>query len=448
MEFDFSIFVGRFHPLFVHLPIGIIIVTLVLEVIGKAGKNTLAWLWFFSFATALFSIFTGWQLTQGSSYPQDSLFWHKWLGITVAAISAVLWLLTAFTENYKHNATWILKGALAIILSIGGHIGGQLTHGNDYLVEAAPGFIKNLAGYDVPKPLDLSNIQSDSIVAYQHLIYPVLEQKCVQCHNQKSASGNLDMTTPQSLMEGGDGGEVIAAGDASDSELFRRVTLSQNNIKFMPTKGVPMTYYEMELLKWWLNSGADFEAKASTLEMSTDVIKGIQKKYNVDFSPRPWYEKEQGPKLDTSAIEAFAKSGFKVTDLSGSDNFLEIGLVGNEVNGSVDFGNISENVLILDLKNSNLEDETYSKISSLKNLIRLQLNNTDTDSDDVLKIDALPRLESINLYGTQIDDRALEHLANFPSLKRVYTWQTNVTPGGIAQLASKRPDIIVENGIN
>jgi len=411
MGFDFSIFVGRFHPLFVHLPIGMIIITLVLELIGKSSKNTLSLMWLFSFASTLFSIFTGWQLSLGSSYPEDSLFWHKWLGVSIAVTSFLLFAITKYTDKRKNIFSSILKLGLIIILSLGGHIGGQLK-------------------------------------SYQHIIYPILEQKCAQCHNAKSASGNLDLTTAEKLLEGGDGGEVISAGDAIESELFRRVTLDQSNIKFMPTKGIPMTYNEMELLKWWLNNGADFTEKASASTMSPDVVNGILNLYNVDFSPRPWYEKEQGPAIDSSVMNMFAAKGFKVNDLSSSDNFLEVGLSGDQVSEGLDFSSLDQNIIILDFKNSEIAGENYGKISALKNLIRLQLNGTNTATEDILQIKPLPRLESINLFGTKIDDDALDHLANFPALKRIYTWQTNVTEAGISSLMEKRPDITISNGIN
>jgi hypothetical protein len=408
----------------------------------------MGWMWLFSFATALFSIFTGWQLTLGSSYPEGQIFWHKWLGISVAATSFILWGITRYADKPRNLFSSILKIGLIIILSIGGHIGGQLTHGDDYLVEAAPGFVKAIAGYKTIESIDLSTMPVDSINSYTHIIYPLLDQKCVQCHNEKSASGNLDMTSIEKMQEGGDGGEVIIPGDAIESELFRRVTLDQNNVKFMPTKGVPMTYYEMQLLKWWLNGGANFDEKTSETAMSPDIVDGIMKLYNVDFSPRPWYEKEQGPAIDSSNITALSSKGFIVNDMSSSDNFLEVGVAGDKIEDDVDFSALSENIIILDLKNTKFSDQHYANISNLKNLIRLQLNGTDTETEDVVKIKPLPRLESINLYGTQVDDGVLDHLASFPSLKRIYTWQTKITPEGIASFQDRRPDIVVSSGIN
>lgn len=446
MEADISTFIGRFHPLFVHLPIGIILATVALELVLKSKEKLINWLWFFSFASALFAIFTGFQLSQGSSYPANDLFWHKWLGISVTVISLVIWLSRKYSENSKSLFGNALKIALVVILSIGGHIGGELTHGDGYLVEAAPGFIKKMVGYKAEQKVDLSTIHADSIKSYEHLIYPLLDQKCVQCHTEKSASGNLVMTSQEEIMKGGDSGDAIVPGDASESEIFKRVTLSQSSVKFMPTKGVPMNYNEMLLLKWWLDGGADFEQKTGKAEMNSEVLAAILSMYNVDFTPRPWYEKEKGPEIDSTAVQTLKEKGFKVSRLSNSDNYVEVANPGSQV-GALGLSKLKENIFILDLKNTELSSDAFAELSELKNVIRLQLQQSNATSGDIKRIEALPRLEAINLFGTAIDDEALNHLSSFPALKRIYTWQTNVTDEGIAQINELRPDIEVIQGM-
>ena len=447
MEADISLFVGRFHPLFVHLPIGIILATVAAELLIKSNDKLINWLWFFSFASAVLAIFTGFQLSNGSGYPSGDLFWHKWLGISVAGLSLIIWIHRKYSHDTKPLLGNILKIAVVILISVGGHIGGQLTHGSDYLVEAAPSFIKKIVGYHGDEKIDLSTIHADSIQSYEHLIYPIFDKKCMQCHSEKSASGDLVMESHEQIMEGGDSGAALVSEDASESEIFKRVTLSQSSVKFMPTKGIPMNYNEMLLLKWWIDNGADFEEKTSNVEVPEDVIASIYSLYNVDFTPRPWYEKETGPEIDSSALAAIIGKGFKVTKLSNSDNFVEVSNPDATITGDLGLNGIYENVFILDLKNAELSDNAYNEISELTNIIRLQLQGSNARSQEVKRIKALPRLEAINLFGTQIDDEALEHLSTFPALRRIYTWQTNVTEAGIAQLNERRPDIEVIQGI-
>lgn len=445
MQFDLSLFIGKFHPLFVHLPIGIILITLVLEWLGKSSERTLNWLWFFSFASALFTIISGWQIANSSSYPDGLLFNHRWLGVAIMVLSLLIWIARNNGDLVRKKLVLGLQVVLFLVLSLGGHFGGQLTHGSDYLIESAPGFVQKVAGYQAPKQIDLSSLHVDSISTYENLIAPILEQKCVTCHNAKAMNGDLDMSSPESLMLGGDNGTVIVPRDFAASEVFRRVTLSQNNVKFMPTKGTPLSYNEVGLLKWWLENGASFEEMASSAPISKEMIQSINAMYKIDLTPRPWYEKETGPSLDTSIVNKLRAVNYKVN--SYSDNFVELVAANETLSSSFSLSDLDQNIVILDLKNSVVNEQTFKEIGRLSNVIRIQLQKTNTKSEDILSLPVLPRLESINLFGTEVGNDVLMHLAKFPSLKRIYTWQTNVTDEGISALKESRKDINVENGI-
>ncbi len=447
MEFDFSIFIGRFHPLLVHLPIGIILITILMEVLFKSKGRLIKWMWFASFISALFAIYTGWLLTQGSNYPQEALNNHKWLGFGTAGISALIWISLTVLDGKGKVFFTALRAILVFTLSFGGHIGGQLTHGTDYLVEAAPPFVKNLTGYSTPEKVDLAGLPLDSITTYRHLIQPILERKCVQCHNKTAASGNLDLSSKEGIEKGGDTGSAIMFGNLVESEVYKRVIMDPSRKKFMPTKGTPMSFKEVQLLRWWIEEDKDYKTHTSEMEMNEDVVETILDLYSADFSPKPWYEKEKAPPVEEMVLEKIRKEGYKVNVLSAEGNYLEIVNTKKTDASGLEVENIRSNVLFADFKNTELKPETFGDISLLKNLVRLQLQGSNTTSEDISKIEPLPRLESINLFGTAIDDKALEHLSKFPSLKRIYTWQTNVSEAGIKSITEVRPDIEIIGGV-
>jgi hypothetical protein len=215
----------------------------------------------------------------------------------------------------------------------------------------------------------------------------------------------------------------------------------------MPTKGLPLNYKEMELLRWWINNGSKFEERTSSTIIPNEIVRIIQEKYNVDLSSRPWYEKELGPEIDSTLTSDLEVSGFNVLRNSSNDNFLHLSTEKNSVAGEFPFEE-NHNVIILDLKNKEINEDFYPEISKLKNLIRLQLNGTETNSEMLMKIKVLERLESINMYGTKLDDNGLLYLAQFPMLKRIYAWQTNVTSEGVHALGELRSDIEVNTGSN
>ena len=448
MAFEFSTFFGRFHPLFVHLPIGIILITLLLERFLKSNEKAINLLWVFSFLSAFFAIFSGWQLAKEGSYPESLIFSHKWLGVSIGVISLLIYILNRYAKEAKKIIHNIFRIVVLAILIIGGHKGGQLTHGDHYLIEASPGFIKKLVGFQDKGKGNLDHMKIDSIETYEHLVMPIIKDKCIQCHTEKAVSGGLVLDTYETLILGGTNGEVVIGGDALESELFKRVALEKNNVKFMPPRGNPMSFHEMEVLSWWIENGAAQNEKTSIQNIPENVIKSIFKLYNIDLTPRPWFEKEKGPAVDSLALNSFASKGYKVVNLSDNDNYLELKIDNSKKDRLKVLKGLEENIILADLRNTEIDNtEIYASLSNYKNLIRLQLQGTNTNNEDILKIKPLPRLESINLFGTKIDDEALIHLSKFPSLKRIYTWQTGVTEEGILKLNELRNDIEVNNGI-
>lgn len=446
MSFDISLFLGRFHPLLVHLPIGFIIIALVMEFIPNRNSRTQRIVWFLCFLASLFSIISGLQLSSASSYPDALLGRHKWIGIAICILSFLFWALHGNILSGRKKLGTVLKWALFLLLIMGGHFGGQLTHGNSYLIDAAPESIKGLFGAETAESIDLSKIHTDSIYTYEHLLDPIIQSKCSQCHNSKNKSGDLNLITIDSMFLGGTNGDVVVAGNPNESEIFHRVTLDQNNKKFMPTKGTPLNYNEMKLLSWWIENGANAQEVTSLTLPSDEMITLIMDEYNIDLSPRPWYEKEEGPEIDSVVIQKLEASGYKTSRISANNNFLELTFNEGTTDAELPF-DIDENVIILNAKNVDLPEEFYGEISKLKNLIRIQLNGTKTTTDQLLMIKNLNRLESINLYGTQIDNEGLMYLANFPNLKRVYTWQSGVTEEGILSFNEQRPDIKIYKGL-
>ena len=115
-------------------------------------------------------------------------------------------------------------------------------------------------------------------------VYPILEAKCVKCHEQpyekkpRTEGTKGRITKPKSkyrmdakkfIIAGGSitadvaAGEVeglaaLVPGDASKSSMYTYTTLPEDDDLHMPTKGDDLTPEEQEILKKWINEGADF----------------------------------------------------------------------------------------------------------------------------------------------------------------------------------------------
>lgn len=446
MESNFELFLGRFHPLIVHLPIGFLILAILLDIISvrwhrespKLDK-AVAYAYLLGGITGLMAVGTGWLLAGSGGYTDPSVQWHRWLGVSVTLLSFCAWALKSKKPDlpaavYRTNVI-LLAGTLIFT----GHLGGNLTHGSGFLLEHAPQPIRTLFGGEDGSPgITLPN-NPDSVLVYAHLIKPILELKCMSCHNSGKTKGGLDMSAPESFREGGDEGAAIVAGQPFESGIFQRTTLPFNHAKYMPPNGRPLEYHEIKLLEWWISEGASFDSQISDVGKPEDIMVILLDRYGLDVRPRPFFETTEIEVLQASIWEGLTENGFKGRTLSESNNYVTVSptsLILAE--GSLEsLLNASTHIVDLDLSRTNLDDSRLAIVGKLENLYSLNLNNTGITDEGLKSIADLPKLAILNLYGTAVTDTGLEVLKNLPALKKVYLWQTDVTTEFVSQWQSE-----------
>lgn len=95
---------------------------------------------------------------------------------------------------------------------------------------------------------------ADSI-DFEREVRPLLRETCGSCHGAEEQKSSLRLDVRHAAMRGGDGGEVIVAGSADDSELIRRVE-SDDPYERMPPEGKPLTSDQIAMLRKWIDAGA------------------------------------------------------------------------------------------------------------------------------------------------------------------------------------------------
>lgn len=433
---DLITFFGRLHPLVVHLPIGMLLLAACFLLLGKHKDFTflhkaLPTTFLLSSIGAIGAALLGWLLARNGGYAEDTLFWHRWLGIAVAVVSLAAWY---WTKQRKQLNIWLMGGLIAL-LSYTGHLGGSLTHGEDYLIQP-------LRGAKASEVLQLPQ-EKDSIEVYQHLVKPVLQAKCYACHNDSKQNGGLNLASWEGLQKGGDSGDLLAQ-NVWESELFKRVTLSQSNQKFMPPKGDPYTFNEIQILKFWLAEGAKQDLKLTEVEVSNEVKEVLLHEYALDLSPKTFVETIEIEALDETIIQELEQVGWRVKPLGESSNFLEI-----SPQQGVDIDPAKLEVLLkaaahitwLNLGRSELKNQDMEILANFSNLSRLRLEKNNLSDEGLAHLTGLEHLESLNLYGNPITDAGLKYLENLPALKKVYLWQTQVSEDGKSALSTKRSQV-------
>jgi uncharacterized membrane protein len=132
----FFTFLGRLHPVLVHLPIGIILLALLLQVLSwrpsHAGLKPAADLSLgIGVLCAIVSCCTGLLLSRSGDYDQDLVNIHLWLAIGLTVTTAVLYGQVNGRPATR-NARLLVAASLVLIFATG-HFGGSLTHGPGYL---------------------------------------------------------------------------------------------------------------------------------------------------------------------------------------------------------------------------------------------------------------------------------------------------------------------------
>ena len=134
------LFLGRFHPLLVHLPIGGLVLLTVLELTSRftrfqdAARNRRLILGF----TAAASVITascGWMLSSSGGYDRQLLHWHQWAGVGFVFACSLTFLVCLPEHRRAYRPLLLL--ALGLLM-VAGHLGASITHGRDFLTRYAP----------------------------------------------------------------------------------------------------------------------------------------------------------------------------------------------------------------------------------------------------------------------------------------------------------------------
>src|SRR5262245_45642410 len=84
-------------------------------------------------------------------------------------------------------------------------------------------------------------------------VAPLLEKRCLGCHDGAKKRGGLDLSTRAGALAGGDSGPALVPGSAARSRLVEFVSGAKPR---MPRSGAKLTAEEVALLQRWIAAGA------------------------------------------------------------------------------------------------------------------------------------------------------------------------------------------------
>ena len=274
---DLIQFLGRFHPLLVHLPIGGLVLLGVLELLAKFSRfkdaahcNRL--ILGLTAIAAIAAALLGWMLSQAGGYDPQLLQWHKWAGFAVAAGCTGTFLLSWLSRRWVSRLALLATLAVLIVAS---HLGSSITHGRDFLTRFAPRPLRALLGDNggaTPAPGPKSDLTQQPV--FGGLIQPILQRRCTACHGPEKQKADLSLESYEALLKGGTNGPVLIVGKAFDSPMIHRLLLPPNDDDHMPPEGKPQpTPAEITALQWWIDSGAPPDKTVGDLKPGGEVLR-------------------------------------------------------------------------------------------------------------------------------------------------------------------------------
>ncbi len=173
---DLINFLGRFHPVILHLPIGIFSLIILQEILAmftryKPQPGLIAI--FVGAASAVTAVLFGFMLYMGGTYEMSELLGdHLWGGIFFACAAVLTLIVKAWPlqEKISNMLYRVMIFGSVGVMTYASHNGASITHGEDYLVEYAPNPIRKMLGHEPrvktgpsDKPLEEQIVYADIV---------------------------------------------------------------------------------------------------------------------------------------------------------------------------------------------------------------------------------------------------------------------------------------------
>ena len=447
-------FIGRLHPVIVHLPIGIILLALLLEalsvsrsVLKPAADLALG----LGVLCAIVSCCTGYLLSLTGDYDEALVTTHLWLAISLTAVTGVLFFL--LRRRPMDRVSGGLSAASLLLVVLTGHWGGSLTHG--------PGYLTSGLSAASPAPMLQPVADVQGAVLYTAMVQPVLHDNCYGCHSAARVKGGLRLDEPAMILRGGKDGPVIMAGNAGASLLVKRILLPLDDDHHMAPKEKPqLTKAEVQLLQWWIATGAGFDKPVSRLPQDNaihamlaafhdgtagPVAGGAAVVANVADSDMPMAVVAAAP---AAAVQRLTAAGALVLPIATGSNYLTVSFpydtLGRDALAALSL--VREQLVELRCSDVPVGDSVLGVAAGCPHLVRLWLDHTSITARGVGQLSRLRELRYLNLTGTPVDEGAVKQLAGMPKLKRVYLYQTSVGRAAWARLQAAFPHTVLDSG--
>lgn len=437
-------FIGRFHPLVVHLPIALILLVPVMEWVGRDPRfpylrASAPFVLVLGVISGIAASLLGWCLARSGGFSGPLVTQHMWGGASVVTLSLLCFVLRDRGGRLQIIYPIALAAAVGAVAWTG-YRGGQISLGEHHLTEFMPGPLRNLLGVTVSPAIDPA-IGGGSTF-YGARIQPIFAGHCLTCHGPEKRKSGLRLDNYAAVMRGGKHGIVVKTGDVRGSDLFRRITLSPADDNFMPKGGKPpLSADQVKLIELWIAGGASGTASLDSIQGaptgSESSMRAEVEFEKIDFAEVAKHRAEIAPILATLKqrfpnvldYESRGSADLVVNALVMGDRFKDDDLAA--------LAPLAKHIVVADFSRTAITDRSAVTIAGMKRLRVLRLMHTRIGDQTVKSLAGLDQLESLSVFDTAVTPAALPALERLPNLRRLYAGQTAISAANSNALKGK-----------
>jgi uncharacterized membrane protein len=330
------LFIGRFHPILLHLPVGALIVVCIMELACltrsgeyKLGAAALLTLWIGA-AGSVLAVLAGIMLSREGGYAGGNFTLHQTLALigTAGVLLALCIRIHAMGQDNRelmHAYRAVFFGSFGI-MGLGAHFGGNMSHGSKFLTDHAPEPMKSqmismekwmlsfvekpkaaapettpeptpaptpavpTPAVETPSPAPVSMpaptpaptptpTGTDKLV-FQDVIMPIFVAKCNKCHGEEKQKADLRMDTFEWVMKGGENSAEkknnIVPGKPEESLTIQSIISAVDEDGHMPPEGKDqLTPAEIAMIRYWVQAGASPTQKISEAQFPAEAKEAL-----------------------------------------------------------------------------------------------------------------------------------------------------------------------------
>ena len=398
---------------------------------------------FWGMLSAVAAAATGLALASNGDYEEELVEPHEWSGIALAALSIALYVL--YRKNVKNSVKKLFSLVILILIFVTGHFGGSITHGSEFITAGLTG------EQEAPEMKPIPNIQQTMV--YTDVVQPLLKSRCYNCHGSRKQKGKLRLDEQEFILKGGESGKTVVPGSPEESEMIERLLLPLNDDDHMPPKGkTQLTKEQIEMLEWWVSTGADFHKRVNELkqpESIKPVLLALETGKSMSEEEEELIPEENVASADTSVIRKLNDAGMAVVPVARGSNYLSANmLISHPRPDSLleSLKALKKQLVLLRIDGVPVKDSTLRHISTLTSLRKLQMSNTDISDQGLQHLAPLQHLRSLNIVGTGVTSNGVAQLKGLKNLKNVYVYRTGVKSTEEENLKKQLPGVTVDFG--